>query len=173
MGFNHVPSFDTKSAPRISRKSFDQEHPILHGHPDWHFLQPHQIMTSSVGISWERFKHGSWHFTHLSRTIGLTNCQIWSHKLLPVSCKMSLNTVQKCAKNGSGRTKSRIIRPLSNFAIATYSHLIILRQVCVLRQLWGLTPPPPPPIHFSLKLTNCVGVKPFGSMLLKRKHDIA
>ena len=52
----------------------------------------------SGGISGEWFQRRSRTFTHLLGTIGLKTNRIRRHLLLPVSCKMQLNTAQKFLK---------------------------------------------------------------------------
>ena len=49
IGFGNVHYFDTKSAPRISRKPFDLESQNLWGHPYRHCLQPRRRTTGLTG----------------------------------------------------------------------------------------------------------------------------
>ena len=58
-----------------------------------------------------------------------------------------------------------------NHYISTFGGWLYFSSIWLrLRQLWGSGPK----IHFGLKLrTNYVGVKPLGSMQLKRTHDMA
>ena len=78
--------------------------------------------TASGRISRERFKGGSHNCTHLSGTIGLTNLLHITSQLLPVHCKMQLNTVQKCVTR-IRLAKGRIIRSLfSDQFFYTYIH---------------------------------------------------
>ena len=67
--------------------------------------------TASGRISQESFKRGSPNFTYLLGTIGPTNLLDMTLLVVPVCCKMQLNTAQKwCLKRV--QPKSQIIQPL-------------------------------------------------------------
>ena len=73
-------------------------------------------LAASGGISREQFEQGSRHFTHLLRTIDLTNLpdmtSLASSGRLQNAIKFSI--LHKSEQNGSDWTKSRIIRLLFN-----------------------------------------------------------
>ena len=117
----HVRSFDTKTAPRISREPFDLESPNFTttstpagkvyshtGFDDIIYFRSEVIAKKTVehtdsdgfGRNFSRtvFKRGLPNFTHFSRTICLINL-LDTTSVAPSSWfKMQLNTAQKCAK---------------------------------------------------------------------------
>ena len=103
IGFDHFRSFDTKSAPRISREPFGIESSNLtrasipKPHRIWrHYLLPDG--SYSEKNSQKRFKLGSRNFTHLSRTIDPTNIPEMTSLAASGRLQMLVNTAQKCAK---------------------------------------------------------------------------